>query len=555
MKRPQPNISSGRIERACFSSAWSPDASSAYTCGLMPEPLHAPVVGRLLARAGQRLLTGIAAAAAVVVIFQFVQVALARIPYPFDLEWMEGGIIGHVRRVMAGRNLYGPPSLEFTPFIYPPFYYYVSALASSILGSGYFAPRLVSLLSILGSFVVIGHWVRRESGDALAGLVAAAVFCACYGVAEYWYDVARVDSLFLLLLLGGLSLLRSAASSRQAALAGVLLALSCFTKQSALPYALGGVALLLLRAPRLFLIAAASLGGLLVFGTLLLNASSHGYFWYYVVEMPAQHEVEWPRWREAFQQYLWTPAAPMLAAALALLTGAGFRSSARWAWSFNALFMVVAGGMSMTSLLKTGGYVNALIPAYAAFSIAFGIELAALRRAMGFSLGSLGASAFVTAVLLGQLALLGYDQSAEPPDLGRGLRSARPTPEDYAAGAHMSARLAALPEPLWVTASSEYSRVNGKPGGITHNMGVVDVMKAGGPRGAAVHAAIVQAIQARTFRCIVLDRAAGFLTLDLHELIVQNYQRAGSLMDKEPNTAFWPRSGAWLRPDEIWIAR
>src|SRR5262245_22933328 len=123
---------------------------------------------RLALRLLRRLLIGIAAAAAVVVLFQFVEVALGRISYPFDLEWMEGGIITHVRRVVTGRPLSAEPSLEVTAFISPPFCYYVSALVSSVVGLGYFAPRLVSLLSILGSFVLIGRWVRRETGDHLA---------------------------------------------------------------------------------------------------------------------------------------------------------------------------------------------------------------------------------------------------------------------------------------------------------------------------------------------------------------------------------------------------
>jgi hypothetical protein len=50
----------------------------------------------------------------------FTSVALRRLPYPYELEWMEGGIVTHVRVVLAGEPLYSAPSLDFTPFIYAP---------------------------------------------------------------------------------------------------------------------------------------------------------------------------------------------------------------------------------------------------------------------------------------------------------------------------------------------------------------------------------------------------------------------------------------------------
>ena len=57
----------------------------------------------------------------------YLVVALARLNYPYDLEWMEGGTLEHVARVLGGRPLYVAPSLEFTPYIYAPLYYYVAA--------------------------------------------------------------------------------------------------------------------------------------------------------------------------------------------------------------------------------------------------------------------------------------------------------------------------------------------------------------------------------------------------------------------------------------------
>src|SRR5262245_23645131 len=109
---------------------------------------------------------------------RFVRLSLARVRYPYELEWMEGGIVPPIQVVRAGGPLYREPSLDFTPFIYAPAYYYVCALTSLVTGVGYFAPRLVSLLSILGCFALIGYWVRRETGSFVAGVAAAGLFSA-----------------------------------------------------------------------------------------------------------------------------------------------------------------------------------------------------------------------------------------------------------------------------------------------------------------------------------------------------------------------------------------
>ncbi|MHC4458094.1 MAG: hypothetical protein ACYS0I_13605, partial [Planctomycetota bacterium] len=50
-----------------------------------------------------------------------------RIQFPFELEWMEGGSVHQIERILEGKKLYVSPSLEFVPYIYPPLYFYVSA--------------------------------------------------------------------------------------------------------------------------------------------------------------------------------------------------------------------------------------------------------------------------------------------------------------------------------------------------------------------------------------------------------------------------------------------
>src|SRR5262245_60258037 len=57
----------------------------------------------------------------------YLGVALARIGYPFELEWLEGQSLEEVRRLLAGQPIYAAPSLEFVASNYPPLYFVLAA--------------------------------------------------------------------------------------------------------------------------------------------------------------------------------------------------------------------------------------------------------------------------------------------------------------------------------------------------------------------------------------------------------------------------------------------
>ena len=44
--------------------------------------------------------------------------AWQRIPYAYELEWMEGGCVDAVQRILDGKSIYPEPSVEFIPFLY-----------------------------------------------------------------------------------------------------------------------------------------------------------------------------------------------------------------------------------------------------------------------------------------------------------------------------------------------------------------------------------------------------------------------------------------------------
>jgi hypothetical protein len=498
------------------------------------------VVGSL-----ELLLTAAIVVASLVPLSRFVQVALLRDAYPFDLEWCEGGILGHIRVILEGQHIYREPSLEFTPYIYPPLYYYVSALPSLLLGAGHFAPRLVSLVSILGCFVLLGRWVRDETDDPVAGLAAVGLLSATYQLTGFWFDLARVDAFFLLLVLSSHMTARGATRPAHAVLVGVLIAAAVFTKQLGIPLAVPALLRLTLRSPRLALIAGGVSAALVLIAALSFNISSHGWFLYFVMDLPSRHQVELSRFWPSLQLFFLSSTFPMTLAGLALLCGIAFRRPHWQSWLFHAVFVGLACATSFLPFLKDGGYPNGLIPAYCALALASGIGLGRLRQAgLGSALDTLGPRLIGCAVLLLQFATLDYDP-----------KLALPSKADLEANKEVMSRLSALEKPLFFTGSSFYTRTAGGVPMITDSMGLIDIFKGGGPQAAHLDVVLTEAIRQHRFKTIVFDRVVGFLPLKYVAMIREEYVPRGSVLHDLPSDAIWPKSGAALRPDAIWVAR
>src|SRR4029078_4887993 len=113
-------------------------------------------------------------------------------------------------------------------------YFYISAAFAALLGEGLFPLRLVSFLSSLGSLLILFRLGSRESSHPAAGLLTAGLFAATYKISGAWFDLARVDSTFLLFVLGGIYLVRFGRSRRSAAAAAALLTLGYLTQHKAL---------------------------------------------------------------------------------------------------------------------------------------------------------------------------------------------------------------------------------------------------------------------------------------------------------------------------------
>jgi hypothetical protein len=91
--------------------------------------------------------------AAVFYALSYLYVALARLTYPYELQWMEGKSLVQLWRLLGGQVLYVRPTLSYVPMIYQPLYFYLARLVAEIAGSGFVSLRLVSILASVGCAV------------------------------------------------------------------------------------------------------------------------------------------------------------------------------------------------------------------------------------------------------------------------------------------------------------------------------------------------------------------------------------------------------------------
>jgi hypothetical protein len=464
----------------------------------------------LVERRGQPTLwRALAIAGGIATIAGFLYATARRVPHPYDLEWMEGGMLCHALRLLAGRPLYGPPSVEFVPFLYTPLYPALLALLSPIIPLGYGLGRAVSLLGF-GSALVLGYvFIRRTTGSRACALAAMALPLGAFVPTGTFIDLARPDSLYLGLVTAGVLVgwwrRRSHAGVTVAAL---LLVAAFFTKQTATPFmAALGLALAVASPRRLptYALALAISGLPLLY---LLNRSSGGWFWTYVFQLHQQHDfyplrafvgsplrlvcllgpaallVPWALYRRRIPDLLF---ATLIALTGALASCVGFGT--QWAYTnaflpgvlFSAVAIGTAGG------LLVGG-VGHEAPPPRRPAAAFLLLCVSLACAPGGLLPPVG-----------RRVPASFGITADEPT-GYLLGPYLPRRADRDAGRALVARLAATKGEVLIPFHPYYGHLAGKETYL-HRMGVLAVGRAGlgAPRG------LGDAISTQRFSLVVMD--------------------------------------------------
>jgi Dolichyl-phosphate-mannose-protein mannosyltransferase len=465
--------------------------------------------------------------------------ACQRLRYPFELEWMEGGGLAQVKRILGGEEMYVRPSLAYVPLIYPPLYYDTAAAFARITGeAGFLSLRLVSFLSSLASFFLIFRMVLRQTGNRTAAFLSSALFAATFKAGGAWLDVARVDSMFLALFLAAVSVLAPGRSYRRCLAAGVLFSLSALTKQTALVMCAPLILCLLWKSwPRAVALAAPMaliLGG----ATVLQDRASGGWFSYYVWLLPRQHawtpDVLLSFW---FRDLLSTLPIVLLMAIFVFLPPLDAHRR------FESLFwLAVTAGMFLGSYLMRifeGGYENVLLPALAILSVLFGLAystlgewLAGLRPAWRRS-----GEAFVSMTCLVQLAFPGLLYLPGPQ---------LPTEADLLAGRRLVQTIRDAPGEVLVPSHPYLVALAGKEPSAAE-IALREVLRSHTPEKEAVEREIAEALSSRRYAMVLLDGAPDFLPdFDRYYL-----EKARVLQGKE----FYPVTGAKRRPEILFAPR
>jgi 4-amino-4-deoxy-L-arabinose transferase-like glycosyltransferase len=465
-------------------------------------------------------------------------VVLARIGYPFELEWMEGAMVDHVQRVLRGQPLYVRPSVDFVSYNYPPLYYWASAGVAKLTGAGFLPLRLVSFASALACLALLFLIARRETGRAFAGFLAAALFAATFKAGGAWFDIARVDMMALALLLAAVYLLRHGKGWLAAAGAGTLLALASLTKQLMLAAALPLLAYVVaVRRPHAWL-APVVLAAISVPATWLLNAASGGWYAYYVFGLP--RKLPWA-WHTAADFWV-RDVAGALGIGCALVVFhvlLEWRRGSRERPAFYGALLVGLVGISWAARLPVGGFNNVLIPAYAGLALAFGLAVPALldwARALGREAGGPLLRFLYVACLL-QLVVLLYD----PVTLV-------PSPGSEQTGRRLLDHLRRVPGEVLVAYHGYLPELAGKTT-HAHWMALGDVVRfdAAG-QGGRLAAELEAALARRRFAVVVLDNSKWWA-----DLVEKHYVERGRVF--EPGEEFWPVTGMRTRPEYVYTAR
>jgi 4-amino-4-deoxy-L-arabinose transferase-like glycosyltransferase len=380
--------------------------------------------------------------------FGFLMAAYFRVTFVYPMGVAESESAQALHQIVGGKPLYGPPTREFVSPVYAPLYFYLSAFVSAFLGDGLPALRLVSLAASVGSAALIGWLVFRESARMLPAIGAAALFIGSTQLAATALDLARTDALCVFWLVAAIACARAADTHRHTwrltTASGALTALAILTKQTAVLVALALLAQALLsRRPTRAAVYASSVLVVLGLAWLALINASGDWPWLYLLELPGRHSID-----PSSIMIFWSPdllptfLMPLLLGVVCMASWARHRDRDRLLfWTLAPLALI---GLAWVSRADAGGWLNVLLPAFAALALWFGLGVAELQVLVPFR-------AVTPLVIAAQLLVLHYDPRETSP-----LRS------DVWAGQRMVETISNLPGTVYGPLYAEYVYQAGK---------------------------------------------------------------------------------------------
>ncbi len=478
----------------------------------------------------------VATLAAGVFALMYLAVAIPRVFYPFDLDFIEDSQLLQALRFAHGQPVFAAPTAEFAPHVYMPLYTWLAGWLLRLTGPSYVPLRSLSLAATLATSVSLGLIARRETQQTWVGLLCAGLYLAGYRISGFWYELARVDSLGVALAVGGLACGVYAGRSRRWLVgAAGLLTLAFFTKQTNLAFVAGlGIWLWGRLGQRAWWFLAPS-AGFIGSGLAGLTWATQGWFYFYTFVAASGDAVEAGR----VGHYIVLELFGVMGG-LSLLTGWAvwrwLRSNAAphnwpdqpWLWC-----IAVACFISGVGRASVGGNVNNLMPAYALLCLAPALAVQALanRPPARYDL------ALVGGLVLVQLALGAYNPA-------RYL----PTSAMRVSGEQLIQSIASTPGEVLVLMHPYYAVLAGKPPSAQ----IATLWYLSHWQGQPLPADFVARLQNHYYTVIISDESFFETAPVVKDLLTAHYQVVRAL----PPTAAPPTTvGLTVRPQLWWEPR
>jgi 4-amino-4-deoxy-L-arabinose transferase-like glycosyltransferase len=305
----------------------------------------------------------------------YLYVAFKRITYPYDLDFIEDNMLMQAMQVSLGKPVYVAPNADFVPQVYMPLYTLLGGSFFKFMTPSYLPLRLLSFsATMITAFLIL--WIsRRICGDAGIGVCAAALFLAGYRTTGGWYELARVDALYVMLTLAGAALLAHGKEKRfRLPMAGCILALAFLTKQNGLFFGLIVIVYLFLTARWQTLGFAVPFALVSLLPVLYWDQISGGWFSTYAFKIAYLSPIDFHRVVTTLRADLFGSMAGLtLAFIIAMISLIWHERGKRallepWSW-----FIVAALLISIAGRASVGGNRNNLMPAYAFLCLAPGL--------------------------------------------------------------------------------------------------------------------------------------------------------------------------------------
>ncbi len=476
----------------------------------------------------------------------FIGVVLAlsimRLMYPYEIEWMEGAMLDHVVRILAGKPIYSAPTIDFVPWLYPPLYYYAVAGAAKVVGIGFFAGRIVSFVSTLITAGLMGWMVQRITKNRIFAFLTISLYFATYHATGYYFDIVRNDAFFTMIIVSIVFLTMRLRMRSNPVLIAICFVLAFETRQQAVffipPLALW------------FWLQEKKHGYVFLLGVTLwtwfnfyqLNISTHGWAWFYMFAIPGAKRADFSivRMFDAFPHFALGPFAASTVA-MTILPFLFKKGGGGWLRSF---FMSDTGLLIMMSLAalaagavslgNEGGDRNVMMP-FAAFTLPL------LPIALHEMMNARPAFArYVYLAFLFQFVALYFN----PLSGKMVIASAR----QRAGGDEFIRKLRTIPGEVYIPYHGYIARQAGKAS-HAQLLATIDVLRVHDTTSARLQADLDSAFARHRFSAVIMEESDAF-RLDS----VAHYTLAGRMI-AEPNVYLTRVGDAATRPEYVFVPK